>query len=243
MTAGGGRGEEDDEGGRSDDAESVFDEEVGATATFLPATFAVRAAAALLTAGGSAGANPPPPTVKLPGDGPGQLAVRHVFQRLVEIADSVVTHVADVFLVQGARGPVAATPTEPWAHRRAREAVRGPACLSAGHVASSQDQEVRIAKYVQAGANAPLDQMITALGRIARHCAAPVLDALTEWRAPKQREADVEIAKLRRSARVPRIAVWPLRNLMYGSLRVQTVPWCGGRGSTTAWTRRLARSP
>ena len=42
--------------------------------------------------------------------------------------------------------------------------------------------------------------MITALARVARHVAPPVLDALIEWRAPKQREADVEIAKLRRYA-------------------------------------------
>ena len=45
--------------------------------------------------------------------------------------------------------------------------------------------------------NPQLDQIIAALGRIARFCAAPVLDALIEWRAPKQREADVELAKLR----------------------------------------------
>jgi hypothetical protein len=100
---------------------------------------------------------------------------------------------------------------------------------------------VVIAKYVQAGANAPLDQSLAALGRLGRHCAPPVLDALAEWRAPKQREADVEIAKLRRYT-----APSPLPRRCHDAMPeggAEAEAW-GGRGAPprwAAWTRRLAR--
>jgi hypothetical protein len=62
-----------------------------------------RAAAQTQPRAGDAGAAAPGlllPTLKLPGDGPGQLTVRQVLARLLDQADQVVTHVADVFLVR-----------------------------------------------------------------------------------------------------------------------------------------------